>query len=97
MLQTIYKLRMPDEIAHLLRTMHPYLKKKIKSSLQIILSAPHSGKALKDELGGLRSFRVSSFRIIYKVSDAKEIKIVAIGSRSKIYEETLKLIEKGRD
>lgn len=97
MRQTTYKLRMPDEIAHLIRTMHPHLKKKIKSSLQIILSTPHSGKALKDELGGLRSFRVSSFRIIYKVSDAKEIEIVAIGSRNKIYEETLKLIEKGRD
>lgn len=94
MRQTVYRLRMPDEIAYLIRAMHPHLKKKIKSSLQIILSEPHSGKALKDELEGLRSFRVSSFRIIYRISDKKLIEIVATGPRKNIYEETLRLIKK---
>ena len=68
MKQSSYKLRVPDDIAELARHMHPHLKKKVKSSLQIILSDPETGKALKDELAGLRSFRVSRFRIIYRTT-----------------------------
>lgn len=94
MRQAIYKLRVPNEIAEFIRGMHPDLKKKIKASLQIILFEPYSGKALKDELEGLRSFRVSSFRIIYRVSSKKQIEVVTIGPRERIYEETFRLINK---
>ncbi len=92
MKRTIYKLRVPDEIAELIRAMHPDLKKKIRASLQTILSDPYSGKALKDELEGLRSFRVSTFRIVYRISSKKQIEIIAIGPRERIYEETFRLI-----
>lgn len=74
--------------------MHPHIKKKIKSSLQIIASNPHSGKALKSELAGLWSFRASRFRIIYKIGSSKLIEIAAIGPRNVIYEETIKMIKK---
>ncbi|MBM4386247.1 MAG: type II toxin-antitoxin system RelE/ParE family toxin [Deltaproteobacteria bacterium] len=89
-----YKLRIPDELAALVRRMHPHLKKKIRGSLQTIISSPDSGKMLKDELAGLRSYRVSKFRIIYRVSSKKEIEIVAIGPRERIYEETFRLLGK---
>ncbi len=89
-----YKLRVPDEVAELIRNTHPHLKKKIRASLQAIVSDPHSGKALKDELAGLRSFRVSRFRIIYKIARGKQIELVTIGPRQRIYEETLRLITK---
>ena len=91
-----HKILVPDDIAELIRTMHPHLKKKVKASLQIVLTDPLSGKALKDELIGLRSFRVSKFRIIYRINKKKQIEIVAIGPRERIYEETLRLINKGR-
>ncbi|MEW5950132.1 MAG: type II toxin-antitoxin system RelE/ParE family toxin [Thermodesulfobacteriota bacterium] len=94
MKQPIHKLRVPDDVAELVRKMHPYLKKKIKLSLQIILSDPGSGKALKDELAGLRSFRVSRFRIIYRVLSKKDIEIIAIGPRERIYEETFQILNK---
>lgn len=93
MTRSIFRLRVPDDIKEIVRTSHPHLKKKIRESLKTILLDPHSGKALKDELEGLRSFRVSSFRIIYKVSK-KQIDIVTIGPRKKIYEETFRLISK---
>ncbi len=51
-----YKLRVPDEVAELLRGMHPHLKRKMKASLKLILNDPGEGKALKDELIGLRNF-----------------------------------------
>jgi len=94
MKQPTHKLRVPDEIAELIRKMHPQLKKKTKASLQAILSNPNSGKALKDELAGLRSFRVSRFRIIYRISQKKEIEIIAIGPRERIYEETFWILNK---
>lgn len=60
-----------------------------------ILSDPSSGKALKDELAGLRSFGVGSFRIIYRVI-RNVIEIVAIGPRERIYEETYRLLKRER-
>ena len=91
------KLIIPDDVAEFVRRMHPYLKKKIKASLNIILSDPDSGKMLRDELTGLRSFRVSSFRIIYRISTKKIIEIVAIGPRERIYEETFRLLKKSEN
>jgi mRNA interferase RelE/StbE len=90
----MYKLRIPDEIAALIRSLHPFLKRKIRASLQTIVSDPHAGKALKDELIGLRSFRVGRLRIIYRISDKKEIEIIAVGPRDRIYEETLRIMKR---
>lgn len=92
----VYKLRVPEEVAGLIRSLHPHLKQKIRASLQAILSDPHAGKALKDELAGLWSFRVSRFRIVYRIKAGRKIDIVAIGPRETIYQETFLLIKKGQ-
>ncbi|MBI5307728.1 MAG: type II toxin-antitoxin system RelE/ParE family toxin [Planctomycetes bacterium] len=94
MKKPIDKLKVPDDIAELIGNMYPHLKKNVRASLQTILTDPLSGKALKDELAGLRSFRVGRFRIIYRVSDQKLIEIVAIGPRENIYEETFRLLKR---
>ena len=88
-----YKLRVPEEVAESIRGMHPHLKKKIRASLKIILTNPLEGKPLKEELKGLVSFRVSRFRIIYRIKKST-IEIVALGPRNRIYEETLRLVKK---
>ena len=90
----MYKLVAPRDLQELIRTMHPFLKKKVKASLKIILSEPYSGKALMEELSGLRSFRISSFRIIYRVKEPELMELVAIGPRERIYEETFRVIQK---
>ncbi|MDA2918339.1 type II toxin-antitoxin system RelE/ParE family toxin [Desulfobacterota bacterium AH_259_B03_O07] len=88
-----YRIRITDRVAEFIRGMHPHLKRKMKASLKIIVSNPSGGKALKDELSELRSFRVSRFRIIYRVhSDVVEI--VTIGPRERIYEETFLILRK---
>ncbi len=93
-----YKLNVPYGMADIIRSLHPKLKKKIKPSLQIIVDQPESGKALRDELAGLRSFRVGKFRIIYRVSSKSQIDLVALGPRVRIYEETYRLLRKeGRE
>jgi mRNA interferase RelE/StbE len=87
-------LRVPDEIVALIRGCHPQLKRKIRAGLQHIMAEPESGKSLKDELEGLKSYRISRFRIIYRVSSKQTIDIVAVGPRKTIYEETYRIIKK---
>ena len=90
-----FKLKVPDHVARLVRGLHPVLKARVKKSLGIILDDPTVGKALRDELQGLRSFRVGRFRIVYRLAKSeKRIDIVAVGPRKKIYLETYRLVKK---
>jgi mRNA interferase RelE/StbE len=91
---SFYRLRVPDRLVGFIRGLHPDIKRKIRGSLSMIVTDPNSGKPLKDELEGLRSFRVSRFRIVYRIAEPKEIQIVAIGPRNRIYEETYRIIKK---
>ena len=88
------KLRVPDQVAKLIRKSHPELKRKIRSALERIQADPQVGKHLKDELAGLRTYRTGRFRIIYRSSSHNIIDIVAVGPRRIIYEETYRLIKK---
>jgi mRNA interferase RelE/StbE len=88
-----YKIRVPHEVADLIRGMHPNLKKKVRASLNIILSSLDKGKVLKAELAGLRSFRVSNIRIIYRISK-NQVEVVALGPRQRIYEETFLILKR---
>ena len=88
------KLRVPDEIVALIRGCHPQLKRKIRAGLKHIVIEPGVGKSLNDELEGLRSYRISRFRIIYRISSTQIIDVVAVGPRKTIYEETYRIIKK---
>jgi mRNA interferase RelE/StbE len=94
MKRAVHRLRVPDDVAALIRGMHPGLKKKIRAALEQIVADPHSGKALRDELNGLWSFRVGKFRIVYRLGRGRLIELVAVGSRAIIYEETYRLISR---
>jgi mRNA interferase RelE/StbE len=89
----LHRLRVPDEIAELVRRMHPDLKRKTRASMKTIFADPLSGKTLKEELAGLRSFQVGTFRVIYRVM-RNIVEIVAIGPRERIYEETYRLLKR---
>jgi len=93
----IHRLRVPDEVASLIRCMHPQLKRKIRAALQVIQTDAGVGKALRDELAGLRSYRVGRFRIIYRVISGPYIDIVTVGPRKRIYQETYRLIRRQTD
>jgi len=92
-----FLLRVPDEVASVLRKLHPTIKSHIRSGLKRILEHPPVGKALKDELQGLRSYRVKRYRIVYRIRPKKRhIEIVAIGPRKVVYEETFRILKKSR-
>ena len=90
------KLRVPEEIVALIRSAHPELKRKIKAGLKRIAEDSRRGKSLRDELKGLMSYPVGRFRIIYRTSGRGCIDIIAIGPRRVIYEETYRIIRKGK-
>jgi mRNA-degrading endonuclease RelE of RelBE toxin-antitoxin system len=89
-----YKIKTSTEIASLIKGTHPNLKKKIRAVLTLVAKNPDIGKSLRDELTGLKSYRVSIFRIIYRISSRNCIDLIAIGPRKTIYEETYRLIKK---
>jgi mRNA interferase RelE/StbE len=96
MTRQLHRLRVADHAATVLRTLHPNIKRKIKSALHAITADPFTGKALGDELSGLRSYRVSRFRVVYRPAQDNVIEIIAIGPRERIYEETFRLISKDK-
>lgn len=90
-----FTLRVPGDVPVFLKKCHPLIKSHIRSGLQSILDNPQIGKALKDELSGLRSHRVKRYRIIYRINaERQHIEIVTIGPRSIIYEETFRILQK---
>ena len=89
-----YRFRAPAEIARLLRGLHPQIKHKIRSGLELLGRDALAGKSLKGEFDGLRSLRVGRFRIVYRTGARRVIDIVAIGPRKTVYEETLRLVTK---
>ena len=94
MARQLYRFRVSDHAAVVFRTLHPQIKRKLKAAFQTISTDPFAGKALTEELSGLRSFRVSRFRVIYRIGQDKMIEIVTVGPRERIYEETYRLIQK---
>ena len=88
------RLRIPIEVAVLLRGLHPGIKRKVRAALEELLDNPDAGKELREELNGLRSYPVGRWRIIYRSASRNVVEIIAIGPRRVIYEETLRLLQK---
>jgi mRNA interferase RelE/StbE len=94
MTRKLPRLRIPHEVVSLIRGLHPRLKRKIRAALEMLWSEPYADKVLKNDLSGLRSFRVSRFGIVYRISGKQEVEIIAVGPRRHIYEETYKLVSR---
>ncbi|NOT21164.1 MAG: type II toxin-antitoxin system RelE/ParE family toxin [Nitrospiraceae bacterium] len=78
----------PPHVAEVIRSLHPDLKRSIKSAVRAIAPDPECGVPLRRELEGLRKFRVRRFRIVYAIDrKARTIRLMAVGHRQSIYEE----------
>ena len=87
------RLRVPGDVASLIQGLHPDLKRKLRAALDAIMADPSIGRALRDELAGLRSYRIGRFRLVYRVAGSI-IEIVAVGPRASIYEETWRRVRR---
>jgi mRNA-degrading endonuclease RelE of RelBE toxin-antitoxin system len=87
------RLRVPGDVASLIQGLHPDLKRKLRAALDAIIVDPSVGKALRDDLAGLRSYRIGRVRLVYRVAGSI-IEIVAVGPRASIYEETWRRVRR---
>jgi mRNA interferase RelE/StbE len=78
------------ELTAYIRTLHPELKRKVRATLDTVLADPSSGKPLRGPLAGFCAVHVGKFRVIYRPA-VGAIRIVAIGPRTRIYEEPERL------
>lgn len=78
----------PPQVAGIIRSLHPDLKRAIKSAVRAIADDPECGELLLRDLHGLWKYRVRRFRIIYAIErKTRTIKLMAVGHRRSIYEE----------
>jgi len=92
MTRRLYRLLVPDDVARLIRGLHPEIKQKLRAAMEQLLADPNAGKALQGELEGLRSYRLGRFRLIYRMEEDRTIAIIAFGPRATIYEHTYNLV-----
>jgi mRNA interferase RelE/StbE len=83
-----YRPEVPPRVAEVIRTLHPDLKRSIKSAVRAISADPECGEPLLRELDGLWKFRVRRFQIVYAIDrKARTIRLMAVGHRQSVYEE----------
>ena len=74
--------------------MDPSIQQVIRRALEALAINPYKGKQLSYELSGLRSFRTSDYRIIYRIKDMELIIIViSVGHRKEIYKKLKDFLE----
>jgi len=72
----------------------PSIQQVIQRALEALKVDPYKGKQLSYELSGLRSFRTSDYRIIYRIKDMELIIIViSVGHRKEIYKKLKDFLE----
>jgi mRNA interferase RelE/StbE len=86
--------RLPKDVEQVIRSLHPDLKRRVRAAVDLLCTNPETGKALKGELDGWRSFRVGRLRIVYREA-RKQIEVAAIGPRASIYFETTRRLRRG--
>ncbi len=90
---TPYRVRYTPEAGGRIRKLHPEVKQEIRDAIRILKGSPLTGYSLQQELFGYRSYRVRSYRIIYRLNDdERTIDVVFIGQRRNVYEELLSLV-----
>lgn len=94
-----FRANIPPHVAEAIRSLHPDLKRSIKSAIRAITVDPECGEPLLRDLDGLRKFRVRRFRIVYAIDrGARAVRIMAVGHRQSIYEElTARLRKKDKE
>jgi len=83
-----YRIEIPPGVAEVIRHLPPSLKRSVRSTIREVASNPDIGEPLRNELEGLRKFRVRRYRVVYLVLERERlIRVLAVGERRTVYEE----------
>jgi len=90
----LYTLVYTREAKKNIEKLNPSIHKLIEKALETLSLDPFRGKQLSYELAGLRSFRTSDYRIIYRIKKRQVLIIViSVGHRREIYKRLKELLE----
>lgn len=82
-----YTVKFSRTVADRVSTLHPDIKKQLRSAIKEMSKEPYAGKELQEELSGFLSFRFLRYRIIYQVNDFdKTIIVYMFGHRRDVYQ-----------
>lgn len=82
---TRFRLNIVQAVREIIIHLPPSLKHKVKTALHSLAENPYQAKALKEDLAGLRSYRLARSRIILQIKGST-VEIVAFGPRKDIYQ-----------
>jgi mRNA interferase RelE/StbE len=89
-----YTLVYTREAKNNIEKLDPSIRRLIDKALDTLTLDPFRGKQLSYELAGLRSFRTSDYRIIYRIKKRQILIIViSVGHRKEIYKRLKELLE----
>lgn len=79
--------------ARMIRKLSPETREACRNAVERIAENPYEGKLLKRPFDEFRSFRTSTYRIIYTVEEKRiTIIVVAVGHRGDIYEKLKRML-----
>jgi mRNA-degrading endonuclease RelE of RelBE toxin-antitoxin system len=82
---TLYRLEMSQAVRNLITHLPPELKRKVRTAFRAIAANSDQAKELKNDLVGLRSYRLGNARIIFRLT-GQSVEIIAFGPRRDVYE-----------
>ena len=71
-----YRVRYTPEASRIIKKLHPTIKAVVRAGIRDIMKDPLTGRELLFELRAFRSFRISRYRIIYRVNHEEEFSAV---------------------
>ncbi len=85
----IYRVEFTEAARNVIIHLPPAIKQEIKEGTRFLAANPFAGEPLRRELKGKRKFRIGRYRVIYQLEPhRKSLRIVAVGHRRNIYEES---------
>ena len=82
----MYEIIIEPPAERFIKTLEKEEQKEIMDKIELLSDNPRIRKELVGRLAGLRSLRVSSYRVIYKIEETKLIVVVSrVGHRKDIY------------
>ena len=89
----MYRVKLTPAASRMFNSLHPTIKKQLKSTLRGLYENPYLGKDLRDELINFRSLKIKRYRAIYQIDNQnKEAIVYAVGHRRDIYEIVTELV-----
>ena len=89
----MYRVKLIPAASRMFNSLHPTIKKQLKSTLRGLYENPYLGKELRDELINFRSLKIKRYRAICQIDNQnKEAIVYAVGHRRDIYEIVTELV-----